>query len=54
MKKKIRNILLGTGIAVSGCAAYVAMSYSFTKKFVKIALDRETPKTSKKSKSIQV
>lgn len=50
MRRKLNKILLGIGATVTGLAVYTATAYAVTKKFVKFALDRESPKTSEKSK----
>ena len=50
MKKNTRNILIGIGAAAAGIGVLTALSYSITKKLMKIAMDRETPKAMKKSK----
>ena len=43
MKKRTRNILIGTGITVAGIGAVTAVSYKLTQKLLKIAMDREEP-----------
>jgi len=49
MKKTVRNILIGSGAFALTVAAVSALSYNITKKLVKVALDREEPKATKKS-----
>ena len=43
MKKRTRNLLIGTGIAAAGAAAAGAAAYKLTNTLVKVAMDRETP-----------
>jgi len=51
MKKSTRNILIGSGIAVAGVAAVAEISYHYTTKYLmKLALDREGPKSAAKDK----
>lgn len=50
MKKNTKNILLGTGAVVAGVAAVSALSYAVTKMMVNVALDREPPKSSQRSR----
>lgn len=50
MKKSTRNVLIGTGIAAAGVAAVTTVSYTITKKLLKIAMDRETPDVMEKNK----
>ena len=49
MKKKIKNILIGSGVAAAGIAAAIVVSCKLTEKLVKVALDRELPKSAEKS-----
>lgn len=49
MKKKTRNILIASGAAAVTLAAVGAVSHAITTYLVKVALDREVPKTIKKS-----
>ncbi len=48
MKKYIRNICIGAGIAAATFGASAALSYYIAKKFVGIAIDREAPKMKQK------
>ena len=50
MKKSTRNILIGSGIAVAGIAAVGAIHRYTTKYLMKLALDREGPKSASKDK----
>lgn len=50
MKKSTKNILIGSGIAVTGFAAVTAISRKFTGKLVKVALDREQPQVTQRAK----
>lgn len=50
MKKSTRNILIGSGIAVAGVAALGAAYHYTTKYLMKLALDREGPKSAAKDK----
>lgn len=50
MKKRTRNILIGSGIAVAGIAALGAAYHYTTKYLMKLALDREGPKSAAKDK----
>lgn len=47
MKKKTKRILIGSGVAVMGVAAAGAVSHSVTVNLVKMALDRDKPKSLK-------
>lgn len=49
MKKNTRKLFIAAGAAAAGAAAFAAASYSFTKRLVRIALDREAPPNSEKS-----
>ena len=50
MKKSTRNILIGSGIAVTG-AAVVGIAHHYTTKYLmKLAIDREGPKSAAKDK----
>lgn len=50
MKKGIKNTLIGSGIAVSAVAAITTVSYSITRRLLKLAMDREEPKAMTKGK----
>ncbi|MBE7027513.1 MAG: alpha/beta hydrolase [Ruminococcaceae bacterium] len=50
MKKNTKNILIGTGITAVGLSVLATASYKVADMLVSIALDREVPKTSGKSK----
>lgn len=50
MKKTTRNILIGAGATVVGIGAITTVSYSITKKLLKIAMDRETPEVLKQKR----
>ena len=51
MKRSTRNILLGSGIAVAGVAAAAGIAHHYTTKYLmKLALDREGPKSATKDK----
>jgi len=50
MKKSTRNILIGSGVAVVGAAALGAAYHYSTKYLMKLALDREGPKSAAKDK----
>lgn len=50
MKKRTRNILIGTGITVAGIGAVTTISYHITKKFLSLAMDREEPSIMTKNK----
>lgn len=50
MRKSSRTLLIGTGILSLGASAFAVCSYILTKKLVKVALDREMPKASAKSR----
>lgn len=51
MKDSTKKVLVSSGIIAAGAAAIGAVSHAVTKKLVKIALDRETPKSDDKSKT---
>lgn len=48
MSRKMQKVLIGLGAAASCAAAVGVVSYNTTKKFVKIAMDREEPKAMQK------
>ena len=49
MKRSTRNILIGSGIAVAGVAAVAGIAHHYTTKYLmKLALDREGPKSATK------
>ena len=50
MKKKGKKILIGSGIVAAVTAAATAASYGVTKILMNVALDRNQPKASEKSK----
>ena len=51
MKESTRNILIGSGIAVTGVAAVAEIAHHYTTKYLmKLALDRECPKSAAKDK----
>lgn len=50
MQKMVKNIFIGSGVAIAGIVAATAVSYRVTNKLVRLALDREEPKTADKSK----
>lgn len=50
MRKTARTLLIGSGILSAGMTALAITTYALTKKLVKIALDREMPKASAKSR----
>lgn len=50
LNKNARIALIGSGIAAAGAAAMSAASYAVTSGLVKLALDRETPRMSQRSK----
>lgn len=50
MKKNTKNILIGTSITAAGLSAVAAVSYKLADKLVSVALDRESPKASGRSK----
>ncbi len=50
MKKETRNLLIGAGAAAAGIGAAVTISHKLTKELIRIAMDREMPKTNNKSK----
>ncbi len=50
MRKHNRTLLISTGILSFGITAFALTSYILTKKLVKVALDREMPKASAKSR----
>lgn len=52
MNQKAKKILMGSGIAAAGLAAFTAVSCKLTGKLVNVALDREQPKATQKSKKI--
>lgn len=43
MKKGMRNVLIGSGIAAAGLTAAGTASYTVTRKLIQVALDREEP-----------
>lgn len=49
MKKRAKNILLGSGAALGGLWAAAAASYRLTEKLAGLALDREYPLNTRKS-----
>ena len=49
MKKNAKKLWIGFGAGAAGAAAFAAASYSFTKRLVRIALDREAPPNSGKA-----
>ena len=50
MKKSTRNILIGSGIVAAGAAA-IGVAYHYTSKYLmKLAFDREGPKSAAKDK----
>ena len=51
MKKRTRNILIGTGVTVAGIGAVTAISYHLTKKLLNLAMDREEPAIMTKNKN---
>lgn len=51
MKNSTKNILIGSGIAVAGVAAVAGIAHHYTTKYLmKLALDREGPKSATKDK----
>lgn len=51
MKNSTKNILIGSGIAVAGVAAVTGIAHHYTTKYLmKLALDREGPKSATKDK----
>lgn len=50
MKKSVKKVLIGGGVAVGTLVAAGAWSYAITKKLVEIALDRKEDKTVEESK----
>lgn len=50
MKKSHKALLIGAGALSLGASAFALVSYSLTKKLVKVALDRELPKASARSR----
>ena len=50
MKKSTKNILIGAGIATAGAAAVGLIHHYTTKKLMKLAIDREGPKSAAKDK----
>lgn len=50
VKRNTKNVLIGTGIAALGLSAMATVSYKLAEALVSVALDREAPKVSKKSK----
>ena len=50
MKKSTKNILIGAGIATAGAAALGVVHHYTTKYLMKLAIDREGPKSAKKDK----
>lgn len=50
MKKSHKTLLIGAGVMSFGMTAFALVSYSLTKKLVKVALDREPPKASSRSR----
>ncbi len=49
--KKAKTLSIVSGIIAAGAAVFAAASYSLTRKLVKVALDRDAPKTSEKSRN---
>ena len=49
MRKNVKTFFLGSGLAMAGVTAFSVMSYVFTQKMIRVALDREMPKNSEKS-----
>lgn len=49
MNKAVKRIIIGTSVTAAGAAALVAEAYLFTKKMMRIALDRDIPKNPGKS-----
>ena len=50
MRKYTRTLLIGTGVLSLGATVFALSSYILTRKLVKVALDREMPKASAKSR----
>ncbi len=50
MRKSAKTLLIGTGVLSLGATAFALSSYILTRKLVKVALDREMPKASAKSR----
>lgn len=50
MRKSARTLLISTGILSIGASVFTLASYILTKKLVKVAIDREMPKASAKSR----
>ena len=50
MKKSTKNILIGAGIATAGAAAFGLIHHYTTKYLMKLALDREGPKSAANDK----
>ena len=50
MKKSHKALLISAGVLSFGMTAFAFVSYSLTKKLVKVALDRELPKASQRSR----
>ncbi len=50
MKKSTKNILIGAGIATAGAATFGLIHHYTTKYLLKLAIDREGPKSAKKDK----
>lgn len=50
MKKYTKNLLISSAIALSGVAAFSVFAYSLSSKLVRVAIDREVPKSSPKSR----
>lgn len=50
MKSKNRKFVIGLSALLSGAVSFTAFSYIFTKRLVKLALDRDAPRFSSKSK----
>lgn len=50
MRKSTRTLLISTGILSIGASVFTLASYILTKKLVKVAIDREMPRASAKSR----
>jgi len=50
LKKSNKTLLIGTSVLSLGMTAFAVASYSVTKRLVQIALDRELPKSSRRSR----
>ena len=50
MKKSTKNLLISSIAAVSGIGAFSIFAYSLSSKLVRIAIDREVPKSSPRSR----